>query len=57
MLCVDLFLGSVLHPGAENELLLSAVLRSAETIWKKKKANLILSTAWGMAEHTARLIP
>lgn len=56
MLYVDLFLGSVLHPGAENELLLSAVLRSVETIWKKK-ANLILSTAWGMAEHTAHLIP
>lgn len=35
MLYVDLFLGSVLHPGAENELLLSAVLRSVETIWKK----------------------
>lgn len=37
MLYVGLFLGSVLHPGAENELFLSAVLRSVETVWGGKK--------------------
>lgn len=57
MLYVDLFLGSVVYPGAGNELLLSAVLRSVETIKKKYIEILILSTAWGTAEHAARLIP
>lgn len=37
MLYVDLFLGTVVHPGAENELLLKAVLRSVETIWNKNQ--------------------